>query len=317
MGGVTVSQHIAASGFERAEVANAFAEFQRRGVGTHDWPAWGAIFTDDALYEEHHLGRFHGVTEISDWIVSTMADYPSMTLWIEWAAIDGDHVCFYIWNNLPDPTGGTTRYGFPNTTVLRYAGDGKFDWEADFYNPVDAEKVFVAWLNAGGRKHTAPDRSLTGVDGWAAEPSATVYPRDEVEREFEAYRGRGRLAVATGDWDQWADQFTDDARYLEHHYGRFEGQSAIRAWITGVMKPFPTMEFPLKVAVIEGNRVAAIIPNVLPDPTGGDGYFAFDVNVILHYAGNGKWSYEEDVYNPREAEAVVGAWIAAGGVMPS
>jgi hypothetical protein len=41
------------------------------------------------------------------------------------------------------------------------------------------------------------------------------------------------------------------------------------------------------------------------------------VNSILHYAGNGKWSYEEDVYNPREAQAVVEAWIAAGGVIPS
>ena len=25
------------------------------------------------------------------------------------------------------------------------------------------------------------------------------------------------LAVETGDWNQWADQFTTDARYLEHH----------------------------------------------------------------------------------------------------
>ncbi len=284
--------------FGRDEVAAAFEDFRRRGVGTHDWPAWAAIFTDDALYEEHHLGVFRGRVAVSEWIVATMADFPSMTLWIEWAVIDGDHICFYIWNNLPDPAGGGTRYGFPNTTVLRYAGDGRFDWEADFYNPADAERVFGAWLQAGGRKQTPPDRSLQGIADWAPEPPAGTSGRAEIEREFQAYRGRGARAVATGDWDQWADQFTDDARYLEHHYGRFSGQDAIRGWITGVMKPFPTMEFPLRVALIEGNRVCAVIPNVLPDPTGGDGYYGFDVNVILHYAGGGRWSYEEDVYNP-------------------
>jgi hypothetical protein len=38
--------------------------------------------------------------------------------------------------------------------------------------------------------------------------------------------------------------------------------------------------------------------------------------VILHYAGNGTWSYEEDVYNPREAKDVIMKWIAAGGEIP-
>jgi hypothetical protein len=83
------------------------------------------------------------------------------------------------------------------------------------------------------------------------------------------------------------------------------------------MQPFPTMEFPPSYALIDGNRVSALIPNILPTPEGDDGYYGFDVNTILHYAGDGKWSFEEDVYNPREAEDVVQRWIAAGGVIPS
>lgn len=302
--------------FERAEVEAAFAEFQRRGIGEHDWPGWAALFTEDALYEEHNLGRFEGRDVIEDFIVKAMADYPSMTLWLEWAQIEGNRVAFYIWNNLPDPTGEGRSFQFPNTTIIEYAGDGKWCWEADYYNPADAERVFGEWLRAGGRKHTPQDRSIKGVEGWAPEPPTPAYPRDEIEREFLAYRERGRIAVATGDWDQWADQFTDDARYFEHHYGRFNGQAEIRAWITGVMKPFPTMEFPIAWHSIEGNRIVALIPNVLPDPAGGDAYFGFDVFVILHYAGNGKWSYEEDVYNPREAGREIQRWIAAGGQIP-
>jgi len=299
--------------YEVAEVEAAWAEFQRRGVQSEDWPGWSRMFTDDARYEEHNLGVFEGQAAIEAFIVPTMKDFPSMTLWIEWAAIDGDLIAFYIWNNLPDPTGTGERFGFPNTTFLKYGGDGKFCFEGDYYNPADAEKVFGAWLQAGGRKHTPQDRSLRGIEGWAPAVPAPEFPRDEIEREFAEYRKRGEIAVATGDWDQWADQFTDDANYREHHFGYFSSQDEIRTWIKSVMQPFPTMTFPVKWSTIDGNRVNAVIANVLPAPEGDDGYYGFDVHTILHYAGDGRWSYEEDVYSPREAEQVVARWVAAGG----
>ncbi len=304
--------------FNRDEIEAAFAEFRRLGAGEHDWPGWAALFTDDALYQEHYLGTFHGRSEIQPWIVSCMADYPAMTLAIDWWQIDPDagRVAFYIWNNLPDPAGAGASYQFPNTTIIQYAGDGKWNWEADFYNPADAERVFKDWLTAGGRKRTPQDRSIVGIAGWAPDVPTAAHSLDEIESEFQAYRERGRIAVATGDWNQWADQFAADARYREHHYGAFNGQAEIRSWITGVMQPFPTMEFPVAWHHIEGNRVNALIPNVLPDPIGGDAYFGFDVHVILHYAGDGKWSYEEDVYNPREAQQAIESWLAAGGTIP-
>ena len=303
--------------YPREEIEAAFAEYRRLGVGEEDWPAWAKLFTEDALYEEHNLGVFRGQKAIEDWIVSCMKDYPAMTLWMEWYAIDGNRVALYIWNNLPDPTGTGKRFGFPNTTFLEYGGDGKFSFEGDYYNPADAEKVFVEWLEAGGRRSTPQDHSLKGIEGWNPEPPEPAFPREEVEAEFAKYRERAAKAVETGDWDQWTDQFTEDAHYREHHYGYFNGQDEIRAWIKGVMQPFPTMEFPVKWSVINGNRVNALIPNILPPPAGDDGYYGFDVHTILHYAGNGKWSYEEDVYSPKEAEEVVARWIAAGGVIPS
>ena len=101
------------------------------------------MFTDDARYEEHFLGVFEGKAAISKFIVDVMKEYPAMTLWIEWSIIDGDRIGFYIWNNLPDPTGTGKRYAFPNTTFLQYGGNGKFSFEADYYNPADAERVFT------------------------------------------------------------------------------------------------------------------------------------------------------------------------------
>ncbi|MCU1367857.1 MAG: hypothetical protein JWN39_3496 [Ilumatobacteraceae bacterium] len=301
--------------YERAEVEAAWAEFQKRGVQGEDWPAWSRMFHDDAVYVEHNLGVFNGQAEIENFIVPCMKDYPSMTLWIEWAAIDGDIIAFYIWNNLPDPAGAGKSYQFPNTTFLQYGGDGKFSYEGDYYNPADAERVFTEWLTAGGRKSTPQDKTIKGVEGWSPAVPTPAFPREEVEAEFAKYRERGAIAVRTGDWDQWADQFTDDANYREHHYGYFTSGPEIRAWIKGVMQPFPTMEFPVKWSTIDGNRVNALIPNILPAPEGDDGYYGFDVHTILHYAGNGKWSYEEDLYNPKEAGEVVQKWLAAGGKM--
>lgn len=300
----------------RHEIEAAWAEYQRRGVGEHDWSGWADLFTDDARYEEHHLGVFEGRPAISKFIVDVMKEYPAMTLWIDWSIIDGDRIGFYIWNNLPDPTGTGKRYAFPNTTFLQYGGDGKFSFEADYYNPADAERVFAEWLADGGRRDTPQDRSLRGIDGWNPEPPAPSFPREEIEAEFERYRQRAALAVASGDWDQWASQFTDDAHYREHHYGYYTSGEQIREWINSVMQPFPTMEFPPSYALVDGNRISALIPNILPAPDGDDGYYGFDVNTILHYAGDGKWSFEEDVYNPREAEATIQRWIAAGGVIP-
>ncbi len=241
-----------------------------------------------------------------------------MTLWIEWSVIDGDRIGFYIWNNLPDPTGTGKRYAFPNTTFLQYGGDGKFSLRGRLLQP-GRRRARVQGVAHRRRPHATRRRTAhcSGIDGWNPEPPQPAFPREEVQAEFEKYRQRAALAVETGDWDQWADQFTDDAHYREHHYGYFSSGAEIRAWIKSVMQPFPTMEFPPSFALIDGNRVSALIPNILPAPEGDDGYYGFDVNTILHYAGNGKWSFEEDVYSPTEAQDTVNRWIAAGGVIPS
>jgi predicted SnoaL-like aldol condensation-catalyzing enzyme len=300
----------------RKEVEAAFAEFLHRGAEERDWPAWADVFTDDARYVEHSLGTFDGRAGVREWIVPTMDAFPAMTFSVDWAVVDGDRVAFYIWNHLPDPAGAGARYGFPNLSVLEYAGDGRFSCEEDFYNPADAERVVGDWHRAGGRRSTPPDPGLTGHPDHAPAPVEPAFPREEVERELEAYVERGATAKATGDWGPWAEQFTEDARYYEHHYGRFAGRAEIRSWITGVMQPFPDMDFPVDWWLIDGNRVVLRCRNRLPDPTGGGERYEFAVGVILHYAGGGRWSYEEDCYNPLEVPPVLARWVAAGGALP-
>ena len=133
--------------------------------------------------------------------------------------------------------------------------------------------------------------------------------RGEVE---EAYRHF--VAVGdSGDWSAWADLHAEDGVWVEHHLGTFRGREAIRAAILDVMKPVPMMTFPVEWHVIQDSRVVYYPWQVLPDPTGGDAIYRFGCVTILEYAGSGLFSYQEDLYNPREAQAVIKRWMEAGG----
>ena len=140
--------------------------------------------------------------------------------------------------------------------------------------------------------------------------------RDELELAFAHYCDVRERAIATGDWRRWAALFTEDARYVEHAYGEFHGRQAISDWIVGVMEPFPTMTFPNDWVVFDPEQSFVVFQcqNRLPHPTDSNGPpFQFPTWTKLDYAGNGLWSCEEDVYNPKKAAEVIQAWIAAGG----
>jgi len=138
------------------------------------------------------------------------------------------------------------------------------------------------------------------------------FSRDEIEAAYHAFVEAGDAQ----DWDAWADLHTEDGLWVEHHLGTFRGREAIRAGIKKAMAAAPAMLFPVEWHVIDGRRVVYYPWQVFPDPTGGDAVYRFGCVTILEYAGDGLWSYQEDVYNPREGEAVVKAWLEAGGRLP-
>jgi len=136
-----------------------------------------------------------------------------------------------------------------------------------------------------------------------------TFERAEVEAAFRDFVKSGDA----GDWNAWANIHTEDCVWVEHHLGTHHGREEIRRGILEVMKPVPMMFFPVEWHVIDGNRVVTYVWQQLPDPKGGDEIYRFGNVTILEYAGEGLWSYQEDLYNPREAEAVIGSWIEAGG----
>jgi hypothetical protein len=143
------------------------------------------------------------------------------------------------------------------------------------------------------------------------------YTREELEQALAIYNKAVDLASKTGDWSPWAELFTEDADYIEHAYGNFKGREAIRQWIVDVMAPFPHMTFPQDWVAFDEKNGAILFQcqNRLEHPTDPDGGpFEFPNWTRLTYAGNGKFSCEEDIYNPaRDGNRVVGGWLKAGG----
>ncbi len=159
---------------------------------------------------------------------------------------------------------------------------------------------------------SAPEKPERGYRFLANEVRRTQqFDRAEVEQALRDYEQRGRVAVETGDWATWAQQFSDDAIYVEHQYGVMRGQPAISAWITDTMQGHALeLEFPIEWYVIDNDLVVIYVPNRYPKHDDGLAY-QFGCMTILCYAGDGKWCYEEDLYNALESHRVHQAFAAA------
>src|SRR5215216_5732898 len=157
-----------------------------------------------------------------------------------------------------------------------------------------SKKVLPSAYGMPSSSRTVPRRGRAKGEG-----ETMGFTREELEREFVAFQQRGDAAGASGDWSAWADQFTEDAHYVEHAYGTFEGREAIRRWITATMSTFPGSRmptFPVGWYVVDEDRcwVVCEVFNRMEDPGDGSVHQAANIT-ILHYAGDGQWSYEEDV----------------------
>jgi hypothetical protein len=134
----------------------------------------------------------------------------------------------------------------------------------------------------------------------------------EITDAYAAFHEQVNGFVATGDWDSYADLFTEDAEYVEHAMGTFRGRDEIRAWSVRTMTTYPgrvMTGFPLGWQVVDADaaRLVCEVRNPMPDP--GDGTMLEEPNItIMTYAGDGLFSREEDVYNPLRFHTMAMDW---------
>ncbi|HKY15303.1 MAG TPA: nuclear transport factor 2 family protein [Microthrixaceae bacterium] len=137
--------------------------------------------------------------------------------------------------------------------------------------------------------------------------------RAEIEAAFDRYQAAALKGGTTGDWDDWVDCFTEDCTYNEHMYGVMGGREAIRTWIHKVMvETYPGNEmphFPIDWYVVDEERgwIVCKVWNRMRDPGDGSLHQAYNLT-ILHYAGGGRFSYEEDIYNPHHFGVMIKGW---------
>jgi hypothetical protein len=134
--------------FARDEVEKAFRVYWQTGAVGEDWDAWADLFTEDAEHVEHILGRRKGRETIRAWIKPTMAGVPELYTALGWYVIDGDRVVCEAINRRdhPGPQGGVI--DFPGVTILRYAGNGRWWYEEDYWVLAEAEKAGKAYAEA-------------------------------------------------------------------------------------------------------------------------------------------------------------------------
>lgn len=126
------------------------------------------------------------------------------------------------------------------------------------------------------------------------------YDTAEVEKAFQHYWKTGAVDE---DWDGFADNFTDDAHYIEHFFGAMRGRETIREWIKPIMDQFGELytAYEWHMCGADG-RVVVYMQNRRdnPDPSGPP--IDFPGVTILQYAGDGKWSLEEDYWALKAAQ---------------
>jgi hypothetical protein len=126
------------------------------------------------------------------------------------------------------------------------------------------------------------------------------FPLEEVQAAVDRYHEL-RAAIDAGEEPEGfgvlAGLFTEDAVYVDAAWGRIEGRDAIARWLVESMVGLDDWRFPIEFTAISGDNVVVKWTQVLP-VTSPDGtpYTQSGFSRLI-YAGDGRFSYEEDVYN--------------------
>jgi hypothetical protein len=128
----------------------------------------------------------------------------------------------------------------------------------------------------------------------------STFARAEVEEAFRHYFLTGPVRE---DWVAWSRLFTDDAPYFDHFYGTFTGPFEIQQFLESTMSHAPHVYSALVWYNVDGEQIVYKVLNRADNPAPDGLPIEFPSLQIIHYAGDGKWSSEEDWWILREMKA--------------
>jgi hypothetical protein len=119
-----------------------------------------------------------------------------------------------------------------------------------------------------------------------------TYPLAEIEEAFRHYYLTG---IIYEDWVAWSQLFTADATYDDHFWGTFTGPAEIEKFLETTMSGSAHVYAALKWYTYgTDGRLVYENSNRADHPDPAKGYVDFPSLQVIQYAGNGKWSSEED-----------------------
>jgi limonene-1,2-epoxide hydrolase len=138
---------------------------------------------------------------------------------------------------------------------------------------------------------------------------------DELRQAYENFKLVSDRCAASGDYNAFAELFTEDCTYIEHAFGEMHGREEVRSWIVPLMEGYPInqMERYTHDWVFfdeENGRVVFCARTHMADPGDGSSHTATNWTMI-DFADNGLVSREEDIYNPVNFGKMIGEWEAA------
>ncbi len=139
---------------------------------------------------------------------------------------------------------------------------------------------------------SSSDTSPTAANE-ATSDESVVFDRAEISKTIERYLQLRRAAIA-GEipWSELKEVFTDDVVFVDSMWGRHQGVDNLVKFLDDSMKGLQDWDFPHFWEAIDGNRVFLRWSNRIP----GAGEDNMGLSVLV-YAGDGKFSYEEDLYS--------------------
>ena len=124
------------------------------------------------------------------------------------------------------------------------------------------------------------------------------HPLDEVRAAVDRYVAlRASIEAGDADWPDLADLFTDDVVYIDPAWGRIQGVDEVRAFMEESMRGLEDWEFPVEYTAIDGDTVVVKWTQQLPGTRPDGSRYEQSGYSTLVYAGDGKFSYEEDLLN--------------------
>lgn len=129
-------------------------------------------------------------------------------------------------------------------------------------------------------------------------PEAKTFSETEIRAAHDRYVSmRNRIEAGELPWRTLAEFFTEDATFIDPAWGRIEGLQAIASFLEESMTGLEGWTFPCEFTAVEGNRLVSGWQNRLPGRRADGTHYQAPGISFMTYAGDGKFSREEDLLN--------------------